>query len=235
MTGPDGGWQFKTLPPKYRDFSITVSHPEFIDSRFITDGPGRGFQNMSLARLLGSNAVIQLRQGVSVTGRVLDEAGQPIVGAKLLLGNSRFTIITNLTTTDERGEFLLRTTNTTATYLTVQAKSYAPEIRQITVDANTALVEFKLAPGHTFKAKVVDEFGTPIRDVRVTVDMWQNRQTVDLGGTTDSRGKITIHSMPATDMSGSIFKSGYVRTSGLQFPVDGEEVTLTLRKSPTVP
>src|SRR6185503_17356786 len=94
--------------------------------------------------------------------------------------------------------------------------------------------EFKLAPGHVFKAKVVDEAGTPVRTARVTVDMWQNRQTLDLSGTTDTRGLVTINSAPADGMSGSIYKVGYMNNGGIQFVADGEEHTFTLRKSATI-
>jgi len=75
MTRADGSWEFLTLPPKFRDFSINVSHPEFVDARFITDGIGRGFENISMEKLSNSTAVIQLRR----RGPFFDEAGKPIM------------------------------------------------------------------------------------------------------------------------------------------------------------
>jgi hypothetical protein len=187
-----------------------------------------------MATLLKTDAVFNLRKGLAVTGKVLNEKGEPIVGAKLLLGDSRFGSRPNQGRTDERGEFRLPGANPGPTYLTVQANGYTPESRPITVDGKTEPAEFKLAAGNVFKAKVIDELGSPVRDVRIQVDMWQNRQTVDLNGKTDSRGRATITSAPASGMSGSIYKAGYMNLSGIQFVADGEEKTFTLRKGLTI-
>jgi hypothetical protein len=113
--------------------------------------------------------VFHLRKGLVITGRVLTEQGEPIAGAKLLLGESRFVSNPTQARTDERGEFRLAGVNLGSTYLTVQANGCSPESRPITVEAKMEPVEFKLRPGHVFKAKVVDEAGRPIRTVRVTV------------------------------------------------------------------
>jgi RNA polymerase sigma factor (sigma-70 family) len=75
MTRADGNWEFRSLPPKFRNFSINVSHPEFVDARFITEGTARGFENMPMEKLSNSTAVIQLRR----RGPFCDEAGKPIM------------------------------------------------------------------------------------------------------------------------------------------------------------
>jgi hypothetical protein len=235
-TDEKGHWEFRSLPPNFGNFSLTVSHPDYAEVRFFSDGADRNYagEKVSLRSLLATNAVLKVRKGLSITGRVLDTNGKPISGAKLLLGDSRFANKPNQTRTDERGEFRLSGGSAGTTYLTVQANGYSPEMRQVTVDAKVEPMEFKLAPGHVFKAKIVDEFDTPVRTARITVDMWQNRQTVDLSGSTDTRGRVTINSMPESGMSGSIYKAGYMSMGGIQFVADGEEHTFTLRKSATI-
>ena len=237
LTNDDKGrWDFRSLPENFSSFSIQVSHPDYIEARYLGDGADSAYagERVKLAALLQTNAVFSLRKGLVVTGKVLNDKGEPIVGARLLLGDSRFVSRPNQGRTDERGEFRLPGATAGSTYLTVQANGYAPESRQITVDAKTPAAEFKLGPGRTFKAKVVDEFGTPVRDARLQVDMWQNRQTLDLNGRTDSRGRVSITSMPESGASGSVYKAGYMNMGGIQFvPGDGEQ-TFTLRKSLTV-
>ena len=73
--GPDGTWEFKSLPPNFRDFSINVTHPEFVDAKFITRGTGRGFANMSMDSLTNQKAVIQMRRRAPF----LDATGKPII------------------------------------------------------------------------------------------------------------------------------------------------------------
>ncbi len=213
-----------------------ASHPDYIEGRFLSDGADRAYvgERVKMATLLKTDAVFSLRKGLAVTGKVLNEKGEPIIGARLLLGDSRFVSRPNQGRTDERGEFRLPGANPGATYLTVQANGYAPDSRPITVDGKTEPAEFKLAAGNVFKAKVIDELGSPVRDARIQVDMWQNRQTLDLSGKTDSRGRVTITSAPASGMSGSIYKSGYMNMGRIQFVADGEEKTFTLRKSLTI-
>jgi hypothetical protein len=75
MTRADGSWEFRSLPPKFRDFSINVSHPDFVHASFITSGVGRGFSNMPMDKLTDRTAVIQLRR----RGPTLDDAGKPIM------------------------------------------------------------------------------------------------------------------------------------------------------------
>ena len=237
LTNDDKGrWDFRSLPENFSSFSIQVSHPDYIDVRYLADGADSAYggERIKLATLLQTNSVFSLRKGLVVTGKVLNDKGEPIVGARLLLGDSRFVSRPNQGRTDERGEFRLPGATAGPTYLTVQANGYAPESRPITVDGKTAPAEFKLAAGHVFKAKVIDELGSPVRDVRVQVDMWQNRQTLDLSGKTDSRGRVTVTSMPESGASGSIYKSGYMNMAGIQFVANNEEQTLTLRKTVTI-
>lgn len=237
LTNDDKGrWEFRSLPQNFSSLSIAVSHPDYIEGRYLSDGADRAYvgERIKMATLLKTDTVFSLRKGLVVTGKVLNEKGEPIIGAKVLLGDSRFVSRPNTGRTDERGEFRLPGATPGSTYLTVQANGYAPESRPITVDGKTEAAEFKLTAGHTFKAKVIDELGSPVRDARIQVDMWQNRQTLDLSGKTDSRGRVTITSAPASGMSGSIYKAGYLSMGGIQFLADGEEHTLTLRKSATI-
>ena len=234
-TDAQGHWEFRSLPPKFGEFRAGVSHSNFIESYFLSDGVDRAYvgERVKMAELLETNAVFQLRKGLVITGRVLTEAGVPIVGAKVLLANNRYENKPPQARTDDAGAFQIAGGKLGATYLTVQASGFAPQMRAVTVEAKMEPAEFKLAPGHVLKALVVDEFGTPVRTARVTVDMWENQQTIDLTGTTDSRGRVTINSAPASGMSGSVYKSGYMNMGGIQFVADGEEHTFTLRKSAT--
>lgn len=74
-TKSDGSWEFRSLPPKFRDFSINISHPEFVEARFITSGVGRGFSNMPMDKLTNRTAVVQLRR----RGPTLDDSGKPVM------------------------------------------------------------------------------------------------------------------------------------------------------------
>jgi len=233
VTDAQGRWQFRSLPPGFADFAIAVSHPDLAEARFLSDSMERNYvgERVSFAKLLQTNALMKIRRGLSLTGSVLDKDGEPIRSAKVLLGDSRFGNQINQTRTGENGEFKLSSLSGGESTLTVQANGYAPEMRRVTVETNTAPLEFKLEDGHVFQALVVDEFDTPVRSARVTIDQWHNRQTLNLNGTTDTRGRVTIRSAPRDGMIGSIYKSGYMQSHNVAFVADGEEKRFILRKS----
>ncbi len=232
-TDAQGRWQYRSLPPDFREFAINVSHPEFAEARFLNDAMERNYvgERVSFAKLLQTNAVMRVRRGLSLAGKVLDKDGKPISGAKVLLGDSRFGSQPNLTRTDDGGAFALSGLAGGEGTLTVQANGYAPDMRRVTVGTNAIPVEVRLGPGYELKVLVIDEFDTPVRSARVTIDQWQNRQTIDLSGTTDSRGRVTIRSAPPDGMSGSIYKAGYMQSYNIALVADGEEKKFILRKS----
>lgn len=228
-----GRWEFRSLPANLSSISASVSHPDFVDAQFLSDGVDSRYVGgrFKFASALETNSVFTLRRGLTVTGRVLNEAGEPISGARLLLAEYRFGNNPPTARTDEKGAFRFAGAKEGNTFLTVQANGFAPQMQAVTVDAKTQPIEFKLAPGHTLKLRVVDEFDTPVRSARVSVDTWQQRQTLELTGSTDSRGRLTLDSAPADGMSGSIQKSGFMYLSGIQFKPGEEEQTFVLRRS----
>lgn len=235
-TDAQGRWEFRSLPRNLSQLSASVSHADFVDKRFLSDGVDRAYagERIKFATLLDKSARFELRKGLVVTGRVSNEAGEPIGGAKLLLADNRYANNPITGRTDDTGAFKLVGAKVGQTFLTVQANGYAPHIAPLTVDEKLKPIDLKLAPGHTLKIRVVDEFDTPVRSARVSIDMWQNRQTIDLSGSTDSRGHVTLDSAPGSGMSGSIYKSGYRSINGLQFTPGENEQTFTLRRSLTI-
>jgi protocatechuate 3,4-dioxygenase beta subunit len=235
-TDASGRWQFPSLPPGFTALSAAITHPDYVDANFLSDGVDRAYagERVKFATLSDKTAVFTVRKGLVVAGRVLDEAGAPVSGAKLLLGNSRFESRPTTTRTDDTGAFRLTGAKAGQTFLTVQASGYAPQMKGVEVTEKTDPIEFKLAPGNVFKARIVDESGTPIRSARVTVDVWQNHQTIELSGSTDARGLVSFDSAPRDGMSGSIYKSSYMGLNGVGFVADGAEHTFTLRRSVTI-
>lgn len=235
-TDAKGRWQFSSLPDGFSSITAAITHPDYVDANFLSDGvdSAYGGERVKFATMRDQSAVFTLRKGLIVAGRVLDEAGAPIGNAKLLIGNSRFESRPVTARTDDNGAFRLTGAKAGQTYLTVQASGYAPQMKSVEIADGLAPIDFKLAPGHVFKARVVDEAGTPVRSARLTVDVWQNYQTIELNGTTDSKGLLTIDSAPRDGMSGSIYKSSYMGLNGIPFVADGNEHTFTLRRAATI-
>jgi uncharacterized GH25 family protein len=235
-TDAAGHWEFRSLPRGVTDFAIAVAHPDYAEARVLNDAMSRNYvgEKVPFANLAQTNAVIRLRRGVTLAGRVVNKNDEPISGAKVLLGDSRFSSDASQARSDDEGAFKLTGLREGQTTITIQANNHAPETRHITITGTNAPLDFKLQDGYVFKARVIDEFDTPVRGARLTVDQWQGKQTLDLSGTTDARGRMTIGSAPRDGMTGSIYKSGYMQTYNLTFTADGEEKTFVLRKSATI-
>src|SRR5262249_20830024 len=126
------------------------------------------------------NSVTVLKKGLTVTGRIVDAAGRPVRGARVLFGPRRGgTPGPPRGTTNERGEFTLENCEPGPSIITVQAEGLGPRIEEVRVEEKTAPVEIRMTePGSILRVKVVDIRGKPIAGAFVGADSWRGHETV---------------------------------------------------------
>jgi peroxiredoxin len=152
---------------------------------------------------------------------VVDAAGKPIKGAKVMQGSSRYAHYPS-TKTNAQGEFSFRHARPGEMILTVQAAGYAPDLKEITVHEDMGPVEFRLGPGRTIRGRVVDVEDKPIKGAGVTADTWRGHRMVDWRSETDSDGYFEWNEAPADGVLFDFYKQGYmsVRNIPLSSAID---------------
>jgi protocatechuate 3,4-dioxygenase beta subunit/peroxiredoxin len=226
-TDDQGRWRFTGAPARLDSLQFNVSHAQFATGSF--DAP----TNVKLDDLRAERAVMVLKEGITVAGRVTDTAGNPIAGAELLAGqdyNGR-----DRTTTDAAGHFEFPHLRTLAEsfLLTVQAKGYAPQRKELPSQKGLAPVEFVLQPAKLLLGRVVDGAGRPVEGVYIAAERWNQYRTLRWSSTTAAEGTFACEYAPADAIEIRIEKEGY-RTIWPQVVANNQEQTFVLAKPMTI-
>lgn len=143
------------------------------------------------------------RAPASIAGRVIDDLGNPIVGAAIHVAPDGFQSFTEAVsfaaaTTGRDGRFAIGAIVPGPALLGAAADGFADEERFVRLNVGERRVEtFRLAQGPARALTVLDESGAPLAGIRVTVGsraFWRLR-----AGLTDASGRFRIAGIPAGD------------------------------------
>ena len=109
-------------------------------------------------------AKVVLDRGLTVTGRVTDEAGKPIVGARV---RTKFLNDIREATTGSDGVYRLAGCEPRTARIVVSAKGRATDMKELRIDSEMGPVDFKLKPGGTVRIRVLDQKGNPVPKARI--------------------------------------------------------------------
>jgi beta-lactamase regulating signal transducer with metallopeptidase domain/protocatechuate 3,4-dioxygenase beta subunit len=237
-TDKDGRWQLDVMPAELDEDGprLFLTHPDYV-----SDHLQRGYtptpvtERPSYEALRAQTAVMVLRKGTTIKGRVTDEAGKPISGALVCNQYDAYSrhSLKNTATTDDEGRFRLSKLSHRQNYkdyfFTVQAAGYAPVFVEVREHEAARPVEIKLKPGQTAEGQVVDEEGKPLEGVSVKLDYWMGRpRQFHLKTTTDADGRFRIDDAPLERTEYDFRKTGYI-TVRQPLPPQTEAYRIALR------
>ncbi len=114
-TDAQGRWRLDVAPKDLAGVWGRTSHPHYRSSDVVA------------SRKL--DGVVVLKKGLMVVGRVVNAAGGPVRGARVILGHVIWGTNPPTASTNERGEFTLENCDAGASIITVQAEGFAPGSR----------------------------------------------------------------------------------------------------------
>jgi beta-lactamase regulating signal transducer with metallopeptidase domain/uncharacterized GH25 family protein len=160
-----GKWRFDSVPVSMKEVYVEINHTGY-----------RPVQR-ALARTVfglerGQEPVtkVVLDRGLTVIGKVTDEAGKPIDGA---LVRTKFVNDIREATTGRDGTYRLVGCEARPTRIVVSAKGRATDMKELNIEPAMAPVDFQMKPGGTVRIRALDDNGNPAPKARIFFQRWR--------------------------------------------------------------
>jgi uncharacterized GH25 family protein len=146
-TDASGKWTTESLPTGFKSLTLNLSHADFRPAMYNmaaseSVAPGE----VSKADLVGLEAVLVMKPGITIGGVVADAAGKPLAGAQVFFQQSVEEPKERLTSTDAAGRFTFRIMEVGQGTISVTAQGFASQSSPVSFDDDMKPVDFKLTP-----------------------------------------------------------------------------------------
>jgi uncharacterized GH25 family protein len=166
-TDKSGRWSYVSVPASMPEFSIEINHVDFM-----TDSHSLTRAEFGIATGKEPTGKIVLGRGLTVVGKVLDDAGKPIAGALI---RTKFMNDIRETESGADGSYRLSGCQPIMARVVVSAKGRAMELKEVRVEPDMQPVDFTLKPGGKIRVRVVDKQGNPIPKTCIFFQSWRGR------------------------------------------------------------
>ncbi len=229
-TGPDGRWRTDSVPPGADEVKLRLFHPEFVSDGTSTLGwPARA---PKLAALRDQSDRQVILKGLALEGRVIDEQGRPIAGARIedstrALGSSEFAWCHP---SDAEGRFHVHLPRGKSFLLTATAEGYVPGTGAVSPDPDRPALAFQLVRGKRLRGRVVDPAGHPVEGARVYAGMIEPRiKPLAFHSWTDEHGRFEWGEAPAEAVDFRFTAEGYMNDDVHRLTAGDAEAEVRLR------
>lgn len=203
-SGPDGKWGCDTVPENFKEMYVRLEHPQYVGDEYYGSRPLPAPEELK-----AMTAVMVMKKGLELKGIVTDKDGKGIKGASVLIGADRFGSDKGSMKTDGEGKFFIGNAKPGPLVLTVKAKGFSPDLRQVEARKDMPLVEFKLEPGRTVRGRLVDVEGNPVRGAFVAADTWRGNRSLEYRVDSDANGRFVWKEAPADEVLFDFGKQGF--------------------------
>jgi hypothetical protein len=222
-TDTQGRWHLDLFPAS---FDLGYLQFSYVHAEFLSLIAASNIQPREEPEQLRKRSVVTvLRKGITITGRVLNRDGHPIIGASVKVGDHPWLPGTK---TEADGKFRIGNAPAGKSFLTAQAPDHPPEMKSVDIAAGISPVEFRLGQGRTISGRVVDAQSRPVAGAFVAAYYWRGHQTADWRAETDAEGRFHWDRAPSDTVSLGVSKPGYDFAEQIFQPSDKEHV-VTLR------
>ena len=236
LADAEGRWTCNHVPEKFGMITWRLIHRGHQEVTYGTTAPEAdnsfGFTRLPKADYLAGRALMPMKRGLVVAGIVVDEAGQPVMNAKVTQGRDFTRRPEASVLTDGEGRFRFQNAREKETTLTVQASGFAPQDRKLKPRVDLEEQKFTLSKGGVLRGRVLDESSQPIAKaaVRVAPD-GSSSDTFEWRGKTDAEGRFEWLNAPLASQKYSASATDYDSKSSGELPTDGVERIITLTKN----
>jgi RNA polymerase sigma factor (sigma-70 family) len=224
-TDANGLWRFSKMPSSWEYVYIRVTHPDYVPTFMQRD-----FPKPSDFMLKAGKDEIILDGGFELVGKVVDDQGRPLAGAKIGLGADRRIRHRHFPSalTDAEGRFRFGHVPTGALTVTAQSSRCAPELVDAVIKQGMKPIEFRLHPGYLIRGRVINPEGNPLGGVTVEAVNWKGHSSLDWTTKTDAAGRFTWDSAPAEPVRLTLTRPGYTMLVQREFLASKSETSVTM-------
>ena len=174
------------------------------------------------------DSVVVVKNGLSVTGRVVDGSGKPIRWARAVIGHD-----TGEPALQPRRPTSKAISRSKTASLVHQSSRSRPRLRariqDVRIDDQTAPVEFRLnEPGSVLRIRVVDVRGKPVAGARLFADTWRGHRSITFRAGTDAGGRIEWRGAPKDAVLYDLLKQDYMPRRKTTLTASAGEQTIIL-------
>ncbi len=154
-------------------------------------------------------------RGLTVTGKVTDEAGKPIAGA---LVRTKFLNDIREARTGRDGVYRLAGCEPRVARIVVSAKGRAIDMKELRIEPEMGPVDFAMKPGGIIRIRVLDQQGKPVPKAHIFFQNWRGRfshfEFDHVGQYADQNGVWVWNEAPLDEFQADICPSG----DGMELP-----------------
>lgn len=232
VTDASGRWQFEDFPSELNQATVTITRPGGGKAFFMAgDTPDLSWQRgqkTDLGALKAGRSALVLKEGFTVRGSVVDEAGRPLAGATLKARDADSRNQPHEFTTDLQGRFELRNWDAAKVLISAEREGYQGTTVTVPTGADAAPATITLKPAQPFRLRVVDGDGKPVAGADVMSDPNPGAQIVSWKAKTDAEGRAIWLTAPDQPVRYWI-NAGPQRSRTMTFPADGTEHVVRFR------
>lgn len=173
---------------------------------------------------------LQLAEGFALSGRVMDQRGMPVAGAKLYTDWSPSEILAH---TGADGSFTIDGATDRMDLLTARKEGYAPaslDLQRPEADARER-IELVLLEGKTVSGRVIDEQGAPVAEALVHIRTETRHTGPQFHTLCDEVGRFLFEDLPARLEEAIALKDGYVDSRGNPVTVGDHNLEIVLEQA----
>lgn len=174
VTDAQGRWSRDRFPTEISQLSVNIIRPEGAHARFISGamyrGPNERAATVDVDALLKQSAVFTLKDGITVRGVVVDEAGRPIGGAQLRARDAGSRNPPYAFFSQPDGTFALQHWDVSSVLVTAEKEGYQATSATLAAGGDAAPGKITLLPARPLRVRVVGENDTPLAGAEILTD-----------------------------------------------------------------
>ena len=228
ITDAKGFWSVPQIPADLVELQFLVIRPGGAVSSFVSgSNPSDGI--VDIAMLRRSEAVLTVPEGVTIRGRIVDEAGQPVSMVRLR-ERSRAPGGYHVFTNEADGRFELPHRTSTALQLSVDSPRHSVLATNIPVEPGVEAL-LVLSRQRPLRLRVVDGDGKPIQRAHVQPMEWRNGGlNYEWSAFTDAEGRVRWTNAPAASVV--VMVTGMAPMRRFRLKPSDDEVVLRMERNP---